>query len=250
MLADTGATLSLVDRRVLKRLGRSSEPLEPYEGLVRSSSGHKLRIRGWITLSLRLGTVEVSMSLLVADPFGAVIDVSERTLTLKSTGEVLTLGFTMVQESYMTTMATSVRLPPRGQALVMTRVVGAVVDKATVLVEGSLGLSPTLCVARSLCTVEKGQAIVEVCNASTDEYWIRKGTVIACTSVIPESAFEPPTVDPKGVERQTVGPKGTVPAEGGEPKGECAASVSEAREVGVGEKVKATKPDIPPDKAE
>ncbi|KAG1705050.1 hypothetical protein DVH05_005074 [Phytophthora capsici] len=35
MLADTGATLSLVDSRVLKRLGRSSKSLRPYEGRVR-----------------------------------------------------------------------------------------------------------------------------------------------------------------------------------------------------------------------
>ncbi|KAE8988611.1 hypothetical protein PF005_g20301 [Phytophthora fragariae] len=232
MLADTGATLSLVDRRVLKRLGRSSEPLAPYDGLVKSSSGHKLRIRGWITLSLRLGTVEVSMSVLVADrlhvdailgvdalgAFGAVIDVADCTLTLKSSGEVLSLGFTMVQESYMTTMATSVQLPPLDQALVTTRVVGSIGDKSNVLVEGSLCLPPTLCVARSLCTVEDGQVIVEVCNASTDEYWIRKGTVIACTSVILESAFE----------SATVGQKGTVPADGNEPEDERAASVLEA----------------------
>jgi hypothetical protein len=32
MLADTGATLSLVDKLVLKRLGRAREPLRPYEG--------------------------------------------------------------------------------------------------------------------------------------------------------------------------------------------------------------------------
>ncbi|KAE8877845.1 hypothetical protein PF007_g12192 [Phytophthora fragariae] len=254
MLADTGATLSLVDRCVLKRLGRASEPLEPYEGLVRSSSGHKLRIRGWISLAFRLGTVEVSLSVLVADrlhvdailgvdalgAFGAVIDVADRTLTLKSSGEVLSLRFTMVQESYMAAMATSVRLPPLGQALVTTRVVGSIVDKSTVLVEGSLGLPPTLCVARSLCTVEDGQVIVEVCNASTDEYWIRKGTAIACTSVIPESAFESATVEQKG----------TAPADDNEPGVERAASVSEAGKLDVGEKVKASKPDVPPDKAE
>ncbi|KAE8988352.1 hypothetical protein PR003_g23460, partial [Phytophthora rubi] len=254
MLADTGATLSLVDRRVLKRLGRASEPLEPYERLVRSSSGHKLRIRGWISLAFRLGTVEVSLSVLVADrlhvdailgvdalgAFGAVIDVADRTLTLKSSGEVLSLGFTMVQESYMTAMATSVRLPPLGQALVTTRVVGTIGDKSIVLVEGSLGLPPTLCVARSLGTVEDGQVIVEVCNASTDEYWIRKGTVIASTSVIPESTFESATVEQKG----------TVPADDQEPGVERAASVSEARKADDGEKMKASKPDVPPDKAE
>ncbi|KAE9023087.1 hypothetical protein PF010_g14469 [Phytophthora fragariae] len=254
MLADTGATLSLVDRCVLKRLGRASEPLEPYEGLVRSSSGHKLRIRGWISLSFRLGTVEVSLSVLVADrlhvgailgvdafgAFGAVIDVADRTLTLKSSGEVLPLGFTMVQESYMAAMATSVRLPPLGQALVTTRVVGSIVDKSTVLVEGSLALPPTLCVARSLCTVEDGQVIVEVCNASADEYWIRKGTAIACTSVIPESAFESATVERKGM----------VPTDDNELGVERAASVSEAGKQEVGEKMKASKPDVPPDKAE
>ncbi|KAE8970769.1 hypothetical protein PR001_g27106 [Phytophthora rubi] len=252
--SDTGATLSLVDRCVLKRLGRASEPLEPYEGLVRSSSGHKLRIRGWISLAFRLGTVEISLSVLVADKlhvdailgvdalgaFGAVIDVADRTLTLKSSGEVLPLGFTMVQETFMTAMATSVRLPPFGQALVTTRVVGSIGDKSTVLVEGSLGLPPTLCVARSLGTVKDGQVIVEVCNASTDEYWIRKGTVIASTSVIPESAFESATVEQKG----------TVPADDNEPGVECAAFVSEARKPDVGEKVKASKPDVPPEKSE
>ncbi|KAE9134783.1 hypothetical protein PF010_g2323 [Phytophthora fragariae] len=182
MLADTGATLSLVDTKVLKRLGRASEPLKPCDGLVRSSSGHRLRIRGWMVLPIRLGSLEITMSLLVADQlhcdailgvdalgdFGAVIDVAERTMTLKSTQEVLVLGVTVVQETYMTAMAVSVRLQPRGQALVTTNVIGEAADDATVLVEGSLGLPPTLCEARTLCTVQKGQVIVEVCNASTD----------------------------------------------------------------------------------
>ncbi|KAE9304578.1 hypothetical protein PF008_g21935 [Phytophthora fragariae] len=205
MLADTGATLSLADKLVLKRLGRARETLRPYEGLVRSSSGHKLRIRGWITPPVRLGSLEANLNLFVAEQlnceailgvdalavFGAVIDVEERTMTLKSTKEVLGLGTTVVPETYLTVMAVSVRLPPRGQALVTTNVIGDVGDKATVLVEGSLGLPPTLCIARTLCTVHKGQVIVKVCNASTDEYWIRKGTVVTATSVIPESAFTP-----------------------------------------------------------
>eukprot|EP00644_Phytophthora_capsici_P015759 jgi/Phyca11/50230/gw1.102.87.1 len=157
MLADTGATLSLVDSRVLKRLGRSSKTLRPYEGLVKSSSGHPLRIHGWIGLSLRLGTVEITLDVLVADR--AVIDVAERCLTLKGTGEVLPLGFTVVQDAYMAVMAKSVRLPPRGQALVMANVIGGTVDKETVLVEGAVGLPPTLCVANSLGTVEEGQVI-------------------------------------------------------------------------------------------
>ncbi|KAI9985789.1 hypothetical protein PInf_024555 [Phytophthora infestans] len=112
MLADTGAALSLVDSRVLKRLGRSQEALEPYGGQVKSSSGHPLQIRGCIGLSLRLGTVAVSISVLVADMLhvdailgwvllGAVIDVAERRMTLKDTGEELPLGYTVVQAAYM-----------------------------------------------------------------------------------------------------------------------------------------------------
>ncbi|KAL3662802.1 hypothetical protein V7S43_012204 [Phytophthora oleae] len=113
MLADNCATLSLVDSRVLKRLGRSTETLRPYEGTVKSSSGHPLRIRGWIRLCLRLGGEAIELSVLVADQphvdailgvdalgaFGAVIDVAERCLTLKDTGEVLPLGFTVVQDA-------------------------------------------------------------------------------------------------------------------------------------------------------
>ncbi|KAE8879464.1 hypothetical protein PF003_g36339 [Phytophthora fragariae] len=257
MLADTGATLSLVDTKVLKRLGRASESLKPYDGLVRSSSGHRPRIRGWMVLPIRLGSLEITMSLLVADQlhcdailgvdalgvFGAVIDVAERTMTLKSTQEVLALGVTVVQETYMTAMAVSVRLPPRGQALVMTNVIGEAADDATVLVEGSLGLPPTLCVARTLCAVQKGQVIVEVCNASTDEYWIKKGTVVASTAVIPESAF---ASSPQPEERSPENGKQSYGNAESEP--EAVRSVTEERKERTEEKVKASKPDIPPDK--
>ncbi|KAE8901804.1 hypothetical protein PF003_g13913 [Phytophthora fragariae] len=155
VLADTGATLILVDFKVPKRLGRSTEEFRPYEGQVRSSPGHHLRIRGWVSLPLKLGSAEVTHDLLVADKldvdailgvdvlgaFGAVIDVTEETLTIKSTREVLPLGVMVVHESFMTKMAASMRLPPpRGQALVMTNVAGDAPEKATVLVEGSLGL--------------------------------------------------------------------------------------------------------------
>ncbi|KAE8975166.1 hypothetical protein PF011_g24587 [Phytophthora fragariae] len=244
ILADTGATLSLVDKLVLKRLGRARETLRPYEGLVRSSSGHKLRIRGWITLPVRLGSLAANLNLLVAEQlncdailgvdalavFGAVIDVEQRTKTLK--GDLLD-GHGRVHPT----------ASPR-QALVTTNVIGDVGDKATVLVEGSLGLPPTLCVARTLFTVHKGQVIVEVCNASTDEYWIRKGTVAAATSVIPESAFTP-------VEPPAKRPALTKSVSGDLKEGVAAETVktmSEGRPDRPAEIVEAPKPEIPPDK--
>ncbi|GMF44890.1 unnamed protein product [Phytophthora fragariaefolia] len=102
--------------------------------------------------------------------FGAVTDVAERKMTLKRSSDVLPLGVMVVHETFMATMETSVRLHPRGQALVVTRAVGKPDDMAVVLVEGSVGLPPSLCVARMLCTVDHDNVIVELCNASTEEY--------------------------------------------------------------------------------
>ncbi|KAE9180691.1 hypothetical protein PF004_g24764 [Phytophthora fragariae] len=125
----------------------------------------------------------------------------------------------------------------------MTNVIGEAADDATVLVEGSLGLPPTLCVARTLCTVQKGQVIVEVCNASTDEYWIKKGTVVASAAAIPEWAFaSPPQPEEKSREN------GKLSAGNAEDEPEAVRSVTEERKERTEEKVKASKPDIPPDK--
>ncbi|KAE9003297.1 hypothetical protein PR001_g18014 [Phytophthora rubi] len=175
VLADTGATLILVDFKVPKRLGRSTEEFRPYEGQVRSSPGHHLRIRGWVSFPLKLGSAEVTHDLLVADKlhvdailgvdvlgaFGAVIDVTEETLTIKSTREVLPLGVMVVHESFMTKMAASMRLPPprtgpgndecrRRRAREGYRAGGRI-----------SGAAPTLRVARTVCTVAGGQVIVE-----------------------------------------------------------------------------------------
>jgi hypothetical protein len=127
-LLECWLTLSIVDRLGLCRLGRSADPLQPYEGLVRSSSGHKLRIHGWISLPVRLGSMEATLNLLVADgldvdailgvdalgAFDAVIDVSERVMTLKCSGEKLSLGVIVVHETFMASMTPSIRLSPAG----------------------------------------------------------------------------------------------------------------------------------------
>ncbi|GMF48821.1 unnamed protein product [Phytophthora fragariaefolia] len=250
MLADTGATLSLVYSRVLRRLGRSGEQLRPYEDLVRSSSGHMLRIRGWINVKLRLENIVVAKEVLVAErlnvdailgvdtlgTFGAVIDVGERKMMLKGTGEVLPLGVMVVHETFRASMSVSVLLPPRGQALVMANLVGDADEKAVVLVEGWVGLPPTLCVVRTLCSVTDGQVIVELCNASTEGVWVTKGTVVASASVVPESAFasESKTDDVA---------KYAVASEGGET---VATARGETTAVDLGEEVMAAKPDVPP----
>ncbi|KAG2944157.1 hypothetical protein PC117_g9167 [Phytophthora cactorum] len=138
-------------------------------------------------------------------------------------------------------MAISVRLPPRGQALVGTQVVGDVEDEAIALVEGSTGLAPNLCVARSFCTTKEGKAVVEICNASTEEYWVNRGTVVASLSVVPKTAFgfEEPS-------EKMENPEGRAQTRDGETAVAMPATVE--RKEREGELVKAAAPDVSPDK--
>ncbi|OWZ17086.1 LOW QUALITY PROTEIN: hypothetical protein PHMEG_0009019 [Phytophthora megakarya] len=175
---------SLVDSAGLKRLGKMLVSLQPYEGRVSSSSGHALLVKGWTHLPIRLGSLELSFEVLVVDQlhidailgvdalgaFGAVIDVANRSMVLQRSGETLPLGVETVENTYLTKVLSSMRLPPRGQALVRADLVGEVSEGSIMLVEAVFGLPPALGVDRSLCTLENGQAIVEVSNASTEEY--------------------------------------------------------------------------------
>ncbi|KAG3088117.1 hypothetical protein PI124_g17148 [Phytophthora idaei] len=126
MLADTGAITSLVDKRVLKRLGRASEPLRPYTGSLDSVSGHATRVSGVIDLPMTLGTLERTLPFVVTDhlfvdanfgtdslrAFRAVIDLEEQKMTLKRTRVVIPLGATRVEETYAASVNSSARLEP------------------------------------------------------------------------------------------------------------------------------------------
>ncbi|KAG2900394.1 hypothetical protein PC117_g21988 [Phytophthora cactorum] len=175
MLAYTGAIASLVDKRVLKRLGRPSEPLRPYMGSLNSVSGHAIRISGVIDLPVTLGTLERALPFVVTDhlfvdailgtdslrAFRAVIDLEKQNMTLKGTGE----------------------------ALVRSGIHGTVRNHAVELVEGVPGSDELLTIARTLCTVTDGTVLVEVCNASTEEIEIKAGAYAAAVTIVPKSAF-------------------------------------------------------------
>ncbi|KAE9242966.1 hypothetical protein PF004_g6370 [Phytophthora fragariae] len=207
---------SLIDARVLKRLGLANAPLRPYHGSLKDVSGGNLRIKGEIELTLRLGTCEELRTFVEVDrlhvhailgtdtlkAFRAVIDLEENIMTLKNTGETLPLGTPRVEEMYVTRIASAVRLRPGGQALVVTDVMGKAPDDTTVLLEGLPELDANVKIARTLCTVHGGKTIVEVCNASTDELILTKGTALAAATVVPKSAFNSlnsrrPTADNK-----------------------------------------------------
>ncbi|KAG2792203.1 hypothetical protein PC111_g23572 [Phytophthora cactorum] len=186
MLADTGAIASLVAKRVLKRLGRASEPLRPYTESLDSVSGHEIRVSGVIDLPVTLETLERTLPFVVTDhlfvdailatdslrAFSAVIDLEEQKMTLKGTGDVIPLGATRVEETYAASVYSSVRLKPGLQALVRSIVRATVRNHLVVLVE-----------------VVDGTVLVEVCNASTEEIEIKAGAYVAAVTIVRKSAF-------------------------------------------------------------
>ncbi|KAE8876517.1 hypothetical protein PF010_g15789 [Phytophthora fragariae] len=203
MLIDTGTIPSLVNSRVLKRVGRANTPLRPSNKDLNGVTGHMLRIWGEIDLPLRVGSLEVMRPFVVVGrlhvdtmlgtdtlkELRAVIDLEENTLTLKGTGEVFPLGTPRVEEMHSTRISSTVRLRPGGQALVVTDVQGKAPEDATVLIEGLQEVDATVRVARTLCTVHNGKVLVEVCNASTEEVIFSKITLLAAATVVPETAF-------------------------------------------------------------
>ncbi|KAE8914769.1 hypothetical protein PF010_g5159 [Phytophthora fragariae] len=212
LLIDTGAVASLLDARFLKRLGLSKAHLRPYKGSLKDVSGGSLRIKGELELTLRMGARYELRTFVVVDrlhvnailgtdtlkAFRAVIDLDENIMTLKDSGEVIALGSPRVEEMYVTRIASAVRLRPGGQALVVTDVMGQAPDETTVLIEGLPELDANVKIARTLCTVHEGKAVVEVCNASTEDLVLSKGTALAAATMVPKSAFDTLNAGQKG----------------------------------------------------
>ncbi|OWZ06653.1 hypothetical protein PHMEG_00021062, partial [Phytophthora megakarya] len=190
VLIDAGAVASLIDARVLMRIGRADTPLRPCDNSLNVVTGHKVGDKVIIDLPLRLGSLEMTRPFVVVNrlhvdailgtdtlkAFRAVIDLDANTLTLKSTCEVFGLGSHRVEETHSSRISSTVRVQPGGQAIVVTDVIGNVPESTTVLVKGSPELDATIMVARTLCTVQSGKLLVEVCNSSTEDVLIRKGT--------------------------------------------------------------------------
>ncbi|POM79950.1 Hypothetical protein PHPALM_2272, partial [Phytophthora palmivora] len=188
MLIDSGAVASLVDYRVLKKVGLSELSLKPYSMNLNGVSGKPLDIRGVVELPIRLGTLELVLPFVVAKrlhvdvilgtdtlkAFRAVIDLEADTVMLKSTGEVFPIGSPRVEEMHISRINSTIRIRPGGQVLVVAEVLGETDEASTVLVEGWPELDCTVQVARTLCTVHSKTVVVEVCNSSTEAVVIKK----------------------------------------------------------------------------
>ncbi|ETO64279.1 hypothetical protein F444_18148 [Phytophthora nicotianae P1976] len=109
--------------------------------------------------------------------------------TLKGTGEAFPIGSSGVEESYRARISSAVRICPGGQAVVVADTAGQVEEGTTALVEGLVDLNAAVRVARTLCSIQEGKVIVEICNPSTEDIIVKRGTPLAAASIVPEAAF-------------------------------------------------------------
>ncbi|KAG2851595.1 hypothetical protein PC113_g15769 [Phytophthora cactorum] len=212
---------TIVHQRVLKSINRARESLRQYEGNLKKLTEHTIGIKGTTDLPLKLGSLEKMVTFIVVSrfhvdaildtdtlkAFRAVINLGSNTMTLKDTGEAFPLGALGVEESHLTKVSSTIRLPPGGQAIGVTDVEGNATEATTVLVEGLSGLDDGVKIARTPCTVQSGKRLVETCNASRDDVVIRRVARLAVATVVPESAFE------AGCDRTEAGASGTAAAD-------------------------------------
>ncbi|KAG2771937.1 hypothetical protein PC129_g16308 [Phytophthora cactorum] len=220
-LIDSGVVATIVHQRVLKSINRARESLRQYEGNLKKLTEHTIGIKGTTDLPLKLGSLEKMVTFIVVSrfhvdaildtdtlkAFRAVINLGSNTMTLKDTGEAFPLGALGVEESHLTKVSSTIRLPPGGQAIGVTDVEGNATEATTVLVEGLSGLDDGVKIARTPCTVQSGKRLVETCNASRDDVVIRRVARLAVATVVPESAFE------AGCDRTEAGASGTAAAD-------------------------------------
>ncbi|OWZ21655.1 hypothetical protein PHMEG_0003765 [Phytophthora megakarya] len=162
---DSGAVASLIDARVALRIGRSNDPLHPCDNSLNGVTGHKINMKGTIDLPLRLGSIEIVRPFVVVSRLH--VDAILGTDTLKAFRAVVDLD-----DSTLTLKTTN-----------------EVFQLGSPRVEEYHA-------SKMSATSEK--LLVEVCNASTEDVVIRKGTTVAVATLVPEAAFTYGDNNPSG----------------------------------------------------
>ncbi|KAI9990797.1 hypothetical protein PInf_018388 [Phytophthora infestans] len=185
---------------MLKTLGLTNAPLRPYDLTLNSMDGKRLHADNVIDLPIWLGALELEQPLVVVDrlhvdgilgtdalkAFRAVVDLDTYTVTLKGTGDEFPIGSPRVEEMYTTRISSTVRVIPGGKALVVADVNGDAGDVTVIFIAHVPGMDAS-----------------GLCNPSTDDLLIKKGTLLAAASVVPLSAskFESNDSATKAAER-------------------------------------------------
>ena len=203
MLVDTGATVSLVDKKVFDLATKKRSLLKVKRRLI-AANGESLQVYGETNLKIMLQGHLVTHDVIVCDlpgaeaimgidlieDLGGVLDVANGTLHAKSLGVTLRLHRAGVSKCSKVALVDTTIVPPRSEVLLAGRKVGGrwnseeklgIVEPTTQLPENGQVL-----VARTLVNAEQKCVPLRVANLTSEPVVLRRGTVAGLLKPVEE----------------------------------------------------------------
>uniref|UniRef100_A0A8C6LYF6 Peptidase A2 domain-containing protein n=1 Tax=Nothobranchius furzeri TaxID=105023 RepID=A0A8C6LYF6_NOTFU len=190
VLIDTGASHSVISRKLWLSFTRGGCELTPYGGNVTAANGGGMCIMGCWQTTCQLGPLAFVVEFLVSDipsdevllgfdflsKHGMVVDLG--TKTCKIMGRVFPLlDLEPFLSPQVVVVQTDTVVPPRSEAIISGQIKDSWGDYARGLLEPSDHLSKRcdLLVERVICKVDQGQLPVRVMNVSDDPLILKGG---------------------------------------------------------------------------
>ena len=207
MLVDTGATVSLVDKKVFD-LVRSGRALQKVKRRLIAANGESLKVYGEARLKFMLQGHLVKHDVIVCDlpgaeaimgidlieDLGGVLDVANGTLHAKSLGVTLRLHRAGVSKCSKVALVDTSIIPPRSEVILAGRKIGGrwneneklgLVEPTTQLPENG-----QILVAKALVNAERDCVPLRVANLTSEPVVLRRGTVAGLLKPVEEVCEE------------------------------------------------------------
>ena len=198
-LIDTGATLTIISRKVWESMVRRSSELTSFGQVISTASGNPIDVSGRTTVRLRIAETNCVMKVIVADieneailgldfmrEMNCKIDVGKCTLTIQ--GQTMKLDSVSYVGCSRIIVSETVHLPPRSEKIIKATMVDSPIgDGGLCIIEPSESFMEkgSALVAKTLIH-SQGKVPIRVMNV-TDEYCnIYSGTNIARASPVTE----------------------------------------------------------------
>ena len=198
-LIDTGATLTIISRKVWEGMVRRTSELTSFGQVISTASGNPIDVCGRTTVRLRIAETHCVMEIIVADieneailgldflrELSCRIDVAKCTLTIQ--GQTMKLDSVSYVGCSRIIVSETVHLPPRSEKIIKATMVDSPIgDGGLCIIESSESFMEkgSALVAKTLIH-SQGKVPIRVMNV-TDEYCnIYSGTNIARASPVTE----------------------------------------------------------------
>ena len=197
-LIDTGATLTIISRKVWKGMVRRTSELTSFGQVISTASGNPIDVCGRTTVRLRIAETHCVMEVTVADieneailgldfmrEMNCKIDVGKCTLTIQ--GQTMKLDSVSYVGCSRIIVSETIHIPPRSEKIIKaTMVDSSIEDGGLCIIEPSERFMENGALVAKTLIHSQGKVPIRVMNV-TDEYCnIYSGTNIARASPVTE----------------------------------------------------------------